>query len=261
MSIDSKLVSKLAQEFIDAETLSRPLEPITSQYQGITETDAYNIQDAVVALKKEAGEKLIGKKVGATSQPIQQFLGLAEPIYGRLFAGQQVMNGATLSISNFIHPRIECEIAFRLSQALVGPGVTEEDVLKATQAIMPALEINDPRTRDWKIGMAEVIADNGVSARFILGRETSPENIDLSKVSVVLKRNGEEVARATGSAVLGHPARAVAWLANKLAERNEQLEAREVLLPGSLTPLFPVEAGDRIEAEFEKLGVVAVNFS
>ena len=260
MSINGRIITQLAQDFITAEMQCRPIEPIISQFPHITEAEAYRIQKVVVDLKKERGEQIVGKKVGATSQAIQQFLGVEEPIYGQLFASQQLADGETISISQLIHPRVECEIAFLLDKDLIGPGVTETDVLEATRVVMPALEINDPRTRDWKIGMVEVIADNGVSARFILGeQQTSLDGVDLSTISVALKKNGEEVAKSTGAAVLGNPANAVAWLANKVSERQGKLQAGEIILPGSLTPIYPVEAGDRIEAEFEELGTVVVH--
>jgi 2-keto-4-pentenoate hydratase len=126
---------------------------------------------------------------------------------------------------------------------------------------MASLEINDPRTREWKIGSREAIADNGVAARFVLGEQRLPiADLDLPNTTVVLKKNGEEVGSATGAEVLGDPARAVAWLANKLAEHHQSLKAGEIVLPGSMTPIYPVGAGDRVEAEFEALGSVSVRF-
>jgi 2-keto-4-pentenoate hydratase len=146
-----------------------------------------------------------------------------------------------------------------LGEDLVGPGIAVTDVLAATQAVMASLEINDPRTREWKIGSREAITDNGVAARFVLGEQRlSVEGLDLPNTTVVLKKNGEEVASATGPSVLGDPARAVAWLANKLAGHHQSLKAGEIVLPGSMTPMYPVGTADRIEAEFEALGSVSV---
>jgi len=126
---------------------------------------------------------------------------------------------------------------------------------------MASLEINDPRTSEWKIGSREAIADNGVTARFVLGEQRLPVvDLDLSNTTVALKKNGEEVAFATGAAVLGDPARAVAWLANKLAEHHQSLKTGEIVLPGSMTPIYPVGTADRVEAEFDVLGSVSVRF-
>ena len=126
---------------------------------------------------------------------------------------------------------------------------------------MASLEINDPRTREWKIGSREAIADNGVTARFVLSEQRLPvEDLDLPNTRVLLKKNGEEVASTMGAAVLGDPARTVAWLANKLAGHHQSLKAGEIVLPGSMTPIYPVGAADKVEAKFDALGSVSVRF-
>jgi 2-keto-4-pentenoate hydratase len=261
MPVTEEVITDLAHRLIVAEQRCVPIEPITSLYPHLTEADAYHVQMAVIATKVERGDKVIGRKVGATSQTIQQLLRIDEPIYGTLFETNRVANDQTISLSQLIHPRVECEIAFLLGENLVGPGIAVTDVLAATQAVMASLEINDPRTREWKIGSSEAIADNGVAARFALGEQRLPvEDLDLANTTVVLKKNGEEVASATGAAVLGDPARAVAWLANKLAEHHQSLKTGEIVLPGSMTPIYPVGAGDRVEAEFDALGSVSVRF-
>jgi 2-keto-4-pentenoate hydratase len=261
MPVTEEVIAELAHKLIAAEQRCVPIEPITSLYPDLTEADAYSVQMVVVATKVERGDKVTGRKVGATSKPIQQLLRIDEPIYGTLLESNQVTNGSTISLSRLIHPRIECEIAFLLGEDVVGPGIAVTDVLAATQAVMASLEINDPRTREWKIGSREAIADNGVAARFLVGEQRLPvEDLDLRNTTVVLKKNGEEVASATGAAVLGDPARAVAWLANKLAEHHQSLKTGEIVLPGSMTPIYPVGAGDRVEAEFEALGSVSVRF-
>jgi 2-keto-4-pentenoate hydratase len=149
-----------------------------------------------------------------------------------------------------------------LGEDLVGPDIAVTDVLAATQAVVASLEINDPRIREWKIGSREAIADNAIAARFVLGEQwLSVVGLDLPNTAVVLNKNGEEVASATGAAVLGDPARAVAWLANKLAKHHQSLKAGEIVLPGSMTPIYPVGAGDSVEAAFEALESVAVCFA
>jgi 2-keto-4-pentenoate hydratase len=262
MPITEEIIAGLAHSLIAAEQRCVPIDPITFLYPELTEADAYRVQMAVVATKGERGDRVIGRKVGATSQAIQQLLDIDEPIYGTLLESNQVANGETISLSHLIHPRVECEIAFLLGEDLVGPGIAVADVLAATQAVVASLEINDPRTREWKIGSREAIADNGVAARFVLGERWLPvDGLDLPNTTVVLKKNGEEVAAATGAAVLGDPARAVAWLANKLAENHQSLKAGEIVLPGSMTPIYPVGAGDSVEAAFEALESVSVRFA
>ncbi len=261
MPVTREAIADLAYRFTAAEQQRVPIEPITSLHPDLTEDDAYSVQVAVVSIKVERGDRVIGRKVGATSQPIQQLLRIDEPIYGTLLESNQIANGETISLSRLIHPRVECEIAFLLGEDLVGTGITAADVLAATQAVTASLEINDPRTREWKIGSREAIADNGVAARFVLGEQRLPvEELDLPNTTVMLKKNGEEVASATGAAVLGDPARAVAWLANKLAKHHQSLKASEIVLPGSMTPICPVGAGDGVEAEFDALGSVSVHF-
>ncbi len=261
MPVTEEVITDLTHRLIAAEQRCVPLEPITSLYPDLTEADAYRVQMAVVTTKVKRGDRVIGRKVGATSRAIQQLLRIDEPIYGTLLESNQVANGKTISLSQLIHPRVECEIAFLLGEDLVGPDITATDVLAATQAVTASLEINDPRTREWKIGSREAIADNGIAARFVLGEQRLPVvGLDLPNTAVVLNKNGEEVASATGAAVLGDPARAVAWLANKLAEHHQSLKAGEIVLPGSMTPIYPVGTADRVEAEFDALGSGSVRF-
>lgn len=262
VSTNKDVIAELASTFVAAEQERAPLEPIAALHPDLTAEDAYRVQAAVVATKVRSGDRVVGRKVGATSQVVQQLLGIDEPIYGTLLESLRVESGGEIPLSHLIHPRVECEIAFLLGEDLTGPGATVADVLAATEGVAASLEINDPRTQGWRIGMLEAIADNGLAARFLLGeRWLSVEDLDLPNVAVVLKKNAEEVAEATGAAVLGHPARAVAWLADKLAEHHQGLEAGQVVLPGSLTPIYPVEAGDNIEAEFEALQSVSVRFA
>jgi 2-keto-4-pentenoate hydratase len=189
MPVTEELITELARSFIGAEQCCVPIEPITSLYPDLTEADAYRVQMAVVETKVARGDRVTGRKVGATSQPIQQLLGIDEPIYGTLLESNRVANGETILLSRLIHPRVECEIAFLLGENLVGPDVAVSDVLAATQAVMASLEINDPRTRQWKIGSREAIADNGVAARFVLGEQRLPiGDLDLPNTTVVLKK-------------------------------------------------------------------------
>jgi 2-keto-4-pentenoate hydratase len=254
-------IDDLASKYLAAEAERVALEPISVICPDLTMEEAYRVQMAIVACKLNSGERVAGKKVGATNEAIQKAMMIAEPIYGHLFKSQKISNGTTLSLSQLIHPRVECEIAFTLGKDLSGPGVTADDALEAARSVTASIEINDSRTREWKIGIREVIADNGVASRFVLGKkELAADDLDLPGLRVVMDKNGEEIARSTGAAILGNPAESLAWLANKISEHDGGLRAGEVVLAGSMTPMTPVEKGDLIEARFDDLGKVSVRF-
>lgn len=261
MPIAETDITALAELFATAEERRAPVAPIRLRYPDLTEADAYRVQQALVARKLQGGAQLSGKKIGATNPTAQAAMGLEGPTYGHLFASGEIAAGASVPFASLIHPRLECEVAFLLGQDLAGPGVTAEAVRAATEAVMAAFEIVDARTEGWQVGMREMIADNVFAARYVLSPQRLPvAGMDLAGVAVTLYKNGEQVAAATGANVLGDPAQAMAWLANKLAEHNLHLRAGEIVLAGSLTPLHPVSAGDRFEAAFTELGTVTVAF-
>lgn len=261
MSDAKNFVDELANSFLTAEDNQRPIEQVTARYPNLTLAEAYQVQAAIVDRLKKRGERVVGKKVAATSEAAQQMLSLAGPAYGHLFESHRVVEGGEIPISELINPRVECEITFLLKKNLIGPGVTVDDVLAATESVMASLEIIDLRARDWNVGAHEVIAYNGLAARFVLGPEPfPPAKIDLPNISVSLKKNGEHVATATGTAVLGNPPEAIVWLANKRAEQGSHLSAGEIIMAGSLTPPQPVSAGDQFEAVFQRLGAISIRF-
>ena len=171
-------------------------------------------------------------------------------------------DGADISIAeHLIQPRAEGEIAFRLRSDLAGPGVTEADVLDATETIMPCFEIVDSRIRDWQIKIEDTVADNASCGVYVLGRnEVDPRDIDLPGLHMKIYKNGELHSEGLGSAVQGNPLTAVAWLANTLGEFNIPFKAGEVILSGSLVPLIPVVAGDKMQLEIENIGGCSCNF-
>lgn len=252
---------EIAARILQAEEKLRPIEPVSSTHPSLTTEEAYLVQHALITEKIEQGADIIGWKIGATNSSIQVVLGLDGPVYGHLLSDHLIPSGGRVSLSKFIHPRIECEIAFQMANKLTGPKVSEHDVLQATAAVLPALEINDPRTIDWQVGKLEVIADNGLVGGFVVGEPfDNLREVTLREIGVVFLRNDREFARGTGEAILGDPLRAVAWLANKLAEHGLALEAGQIIISGSLTPLAPVESGDVYRASFDHLGQVSVMF-
>lgn len=244
-----------------AERARVPIEPPTETWPGLDPSDAYSIQLINARTRIGAGGAVRGHKVGLTSRAMQQMLGVDEPDYGHLFGDMFVTEGDSLDVSAFCHPRVEMEVAFVLGDAIAGPGVTVADVLRKTAFVLPAIEVIDSRVRDWRITLADTIADNASSARVVLGGNPTPlATVDVRMLGGVLRRRGEIVETGVSGAVLGNPATAVAWLANKLAGFDARLEAGHVVMPGACARAVDVEAGDAIRAEFDVLGSVEVAF-
>ncbi|NJE13156.1 2-keto-4-pentenoate hydratase [Thermococcus sp. LS2] len=248
--LDEKDILKIAQELIKAEDKRSPIEPISERYD-LTIEDAYKIQLKVIEMKKQRGERIIGKKIGLTSKRMQEALGVYQPDYGHITDRMIIEEGFPIRLSELIQPKIEVEIAFILKKDLEGPGITVADVLSATKGVIPAFEIIDSRIKNWKIKIQDTIADNASIGRVILGSPMKDVfGLDLRTVGVVVRKNGEIVQTAAGAAVLGNPANAVAWLANKLSEYGIALKKGELILSGSLVAAINIKEGDVIQAEF-----------
>jgi 2-oxopent-4-enoate hydratase len=255
-------VRSMADDLFAAERDRRQIPPLSSR-AALSPQDAYAIQLANVDRRLKAGERVVGKKVGLTAKVIQQMLKVDQPDYGHLFESMRVGDGATFQASELLQPRIEPEIAIVLKKSLRGPGLTDLDILNATEAVAAALEIVDSRIEAWKITFADTVADNGSSARFVLGKKrTLPTEIDLRTAGTILSKNGQIAGTGAGAAVLGaNPFRAVAWLGNTLAGAGLELAAGDVILPGALCAMVAVAAGDVVEADFGPLGTVSVRFN
>lgn len=255
------LVEEIAKELFDAESHQNSVAPLTERYSELTVSDAYQIQLEVIGKKLKEGHEVIGKKVGLTSKVMQQMLGVDEPDYGHLLDNMKVADEANVKIAEFISPKVEAEIGFILEKDLVGPNVNYLDVLMATKYVVPTIEIIDSRISDWKIKLVDTVADNGSSARVVVGKKLSTiEGLDLRTQGMVIYKNHDLVATGSGTAALGHPAHAVAWLANKLHEFGITLKAGELILPGALSGAIAVKEGDAIFADFGPLGTVSVTF-
>jgi 2-keto-4-pentenoate hydratase len=214
-----------------------------------------------VKTKLASGRRIIGKKIGLTSKAMQDLLGVPEPDYGHLLDDMLVIEGQPCRRDALLYPKVEGEVAFVMESRLEGPGVHMADVLRATAGVMPALEIVDSRIRDWKIKLVDTVADNASSARFVLGSRMLPaEQFDLRLIGMCLEKNGQVVNSGAGVAVWGHPAAAVAWLANKLAQFGAALEPGDIVLSGALTAAVDVGPGDVVEAHFDRLGSVSAKF-
>jgi 2-oxopent-4-enoate/cis-2-oxohex-4-enoate hydratase len=239
----------------------RPLAPLTEQYPQMSVEDAYQIQLAMIQPRLDAGERVIGKKIGVTSQVVMNMLGVDQPDFGHLLSGMLHTDGAAIACADLIAPKAEGEIAFVLKDDLIGPGVTLADVIRATAYVMPCFEIVDSRIKDWKIRIQDTVADNASAAAFVLGDGSAdPRDVDLACVGMTLEKNGEIVATGAGAAALGHPANAVVWLANTLGRLGIGLKKGEVILSGSLAAMVPVQPGDQLRMSLGGIGSASVRF-
>lgn len=255
-------IQQEARELYRAEKDKRVLRPFTEKYSEIAPEESYRIQLALIEMKKADGAKVAGKKIGLTSKAMQKMLNVDQPDYGHILDTMVLQDAATFSIRDLIQPKIEPEIAFILDRSLTGPGVTPIQVLAATRFVVPALEIIDSRIEGWKIKLCDTIADNASSARVVLGGSPKRvDQLDLKLVGMVLEKNGEIIQTGAGGAVLGHPAAAVAWLANAVGQLGVSLEAGDIIMPGALCAAADVSAGDSIQASFDGLGSVSVRFA
>ncbi len=256
------MLHETAVQLDQAEQSRMPLPPLSQEHPTLTPAQAYAIQSAWLDLKLARGTRIIGRKIGLTSRAMQELLGVDQPDYGFLLDSMAVSSGSTLSRTDFLLPRIEPEIAFWLAKDLKGPGITVAAVLAATRGVSPALELVDSRIAKWQIKLPDTIADNASSARVIVGEQIVPlDGLDLAAETVTLTRNGVEVGSGNGAAVLGHPAEAVAWLANKLAEYDIALVAGQLVLPGAMCAAATVAAGETYRAVFTTIGEVSVRFA
>ena len=251
----------LAADLAEAERTRVPMGPLTAAHPDIDVVDAYEIQLINIRQRLAEGAKVVGHKVGLSSAAMQQMMGVDEPDYGHLLADMEVFQDVEVDTSRYLYPRVEVEVGFVLADDLPGAGCTEDDVLAATAAFAPSIELIDTRITDWKIKLCDTIADNASSAGFVLGTQrVSPKDIDITAIDAVLTRNGEVVAEGRSDAVLGNPVTAVAWLARKVDSFGVRLRAGDIVLPGSCTRAIDVRPGDEFLAEFAGLGSVRLSF-
>ncbi|HOB47885.1 MAG TPA: 2-keto-4-pentenoate hydratase [Mycobacterium sp.] len=252
---------ELAAELARAERSRTALDPLTSAHPEIDVVDAYEIQLINIRQRVAAGARVVGHKVGLSSEAMQTMMGVDEPDYGHLLAEMEVFEDIPVPAANYLYPRVEVEVGFILADDLPGSGCTEDDVLAATAAFVPAIELIDSRIKDWKIALCDTIADNASSAGFVLGQQrVSPKDVDICAIDAVLTRNGEVVAEGRSDAVLGNPVTAVAWLARKVDGFGVRLKAGDIVLPGSCTRAIDVRPGDEFHADFAGLGSVRLTF-
>ncbi|MES9975378.1 2-oxopent-4-enoate hydratase [Candidatus Thiodiazotropha sp. LNASS1] len=261
--MNEQRIHELGDELFDALSQRRMIDPLTERETDITIEDAYHVSLCMVNRRVENGESIIGKKIGVTSKAVQNMLNVHQPDFGYLTDRMVYGNGDAMPISKaLIQPRAEGEIAFMLKRDLIGPGVSNADVLRATEAVIPCFEIVDSRIRDWRIKIQDTVADNASCGLFVLGdKAVDPRKVDLATAGMVVEKNGELLSTGAGAAALGSPVNCVAWLANTLGSFGIPLKAGEVILSGSLVPLEPVVAGDFMRVEIGGIGSASVRFT
>ncbi|GGK76548.1 2-oxopent-4-enoate hydratase [Amphritea balenae] len=261
--MNKEQIIQCGDELFQAMTEQQTLRPFTERYDDITVDDAYHISLRMIERRVAAGERIIGKKIGVTSKAVQNMLNVHQPDFGYLTDKMAFSEGQEMPISEqLIQPKAEGEIAFILKKDLIGPGVTNADVLAATDCVLPCFEVVDSRIEDWQIKIQDTVADNASCGLFILGDQAvDPRKVDLATCGMVVEKNGEIISTGAGAAALGSPVNCVAWLANTLGQFGIPLKAGEVILSGSLVPLEPVKAGDFMRVSIGGIGSASVRFT
>jgi 2-keto-4-pentenoate hydratase len=251
------------KELLGAYETGKPVPPLRERLLPVGDIDAaYAVQRQVTEHWLTQGRRQIGAKIGLTSKAVQSAFGVFQPDFGVLFADMAVPDGSVVELDRLIQPRVEAEIAFVLGADLPHKEVTSVDVIRATEYVLPAIEIVDSRIAGWDISIVDTVADNASSGLFVLGTTPTPlSRVDLRLCGMALTYQGEPVSVGAGAACLGNPLNAVTWLASTMARMGSPLRAGDVVLSGALGPMVPVTPGARYEARVSGLGSVRVGFS
>ena len=252
-------IAELGASLYAARHTGVPVEPLTDPHPDMSVTDAYRVQQDLVARLLADGDRIVGYKLGLTSAPMQQLFGLHSPDFAPVLASHVLEDGAEVAASAFIHPRVEAEIALVLGDDLAGPECTASDVAKAVAGAVAAIEIVDSRIAGWRIKLADTIADLASSGAIVLSSAVVPaDGIDLRLAGMVFTRDNEVVATGAGAAALGSPLLATAWLVRTLAGLGESLLAGQLVMTGALHAAVDVAAGQQYRAEIDNLGTVTL---
>lgn len=256
-------IERIAHVLREAEATRTAVGPVSDLVAGGLSLDlAHDICESNIARREAAGERIVGYKVGFTNIAVREKMGLPDSTYGYLMDSMVLGSGGEVDMAELIAPKIETEICVRLAKDLAGPDVTAAEVRQAADAVRASFEICDARILDWKCPYPDFFADNGFSARIVLGESDwlPIGEVDLLEETVVVARDGEPFAEGRGEMALGGPLNAVAWLANRLAERDRSLQAGQLVMTGTLTAITPIERGSTYLGTFSTLGVVEKSF-
>lgn len=259
--LEKSTVTRIADDLAQAERERSMIPRLTAQFPEMTIEDSYAVQNEWRRRGVESGRRVVGRKIGLTSKVMQVATGISEPDYGTIFADQVYENGSVIEHGQYSNVRIEVELAFVLNRDLSGPEVTIFDVLRATEYVVPALEVLSSRVEMDGRTIVDTIADNAALGAMVLGgRPVAPDAVDLRWLSALLYRNETIEESGVAAAVLNHPASGVVWLANKLAAHGDHLKAGETILAGSFTRPMWVEPGDTVHADYRELGSITCRF-
>jgi len=248
-----------AKELYQARQDRVAIAPFTDEDPTLGMADGYAVQAELTRMILDDGDRIIGYKVGLTSKPMQRMIGVDSPDYGPVLGSTIYSDGQSVSMGRFIQPKIEAEVIAVMGSELRGPGVTVTDAARAIAGVSASMEIVDSRFADWRIKLADTVADlasNGAAA--VSSRLVPLSEVDVRLVGMTLTRNGELVDTGAGAAALGDPIAVVAWLANTLGEHGIALEPGHLVMTGALHAAVPMKAGDVFRAEFDRLGPVSV---
>jgi 2-oxo-3-hexenedioate decarboxylase len=261
MKLNAQIITALAERLENCELQAHDTTKVTDDYPDMDWDDAYAIQNEIKRRKIARGCKIIGLKAGLTSHAKMKQMGVSTPVFGFMADYYAVSDGGECKVSELIHPKVEPEIAFVTKAELRGPGCHIGAVLAATDFVMPGIEVIDSRYRDFKFDLKSVVADNTSAARFVLGGQPMQvAGVDLRTVGIVMEKNGVPVAFGAGAAVLGHPAAAIAMLANHLGARGECIPAGTLILSGGITEAVSVQAGDNVTLRVHGMGSTSIRF-
>ena len=261
MALNASTLDQLADHLENCQLKAQDTLKITESHPDMDWDDAYAIQDRILARKLARGARVVGYKAGLTSHAKMKQMGVTDPVFGFLVDEFVVPEGAEIKVSDLIHPKVEPEICFITRTELKGPGCHIGAVLAASDVVLPGIEVIDSRYRDFKFDLKSVVADNTSASRFVVGGQPlRPNELDLRTVGVVLEKNGEPVALGAGAAVLGHPAAAIAMLANHLGARGQEIPAGSLILSGGITEAVAVAAGDNVCLRVQGMGSVSLRF-
>lgn len=259
--MDKDTITQYGDELYDAWLHRRVVTPVLERAPDISLADAYAVQLRIVNRRVEAGETIIGKKIGVTSKPVQDFFGVYQPDFGQLTSGMLCTEEQGIDLNQLIQPKAEAELAFVLKEDLIGPGITATDVIRATDYVSACFEIVDSRIRDWKLKIQDTVADNASCGVFVLSDvKGDPRKLDITMAGMSVYKNGELFSTGVGAAVQGSPVNAVVWLANTLGELGLPFRAGEIILSGSQSALLPVTAGDELVCTIGGLGSCKARF-
>lgn len=252
---------RAARSLLDADRERKPVVQLSKSYPGMEIEDAYRIQDLWAEQRIATGARMVGHKIGLTSRAMQMASKMTEPDYGRILDDAMFNDGAQIPASRFIKPRLEVELAFIMGEDLAGPGVRIYDVMRATEMVVPAVEIIDYRTEVPR-AITDTIADNAAFAAIVVGgRPVRPMDVDIRWVGATLSKNGLIEESGVSAAIMGHPAAGIAWLANKLHAVEAHLKKGQIVLAGSFTRPVDISAGDVIQVDYGPLGGLGVSFA